>query len=307
MELFQVLDCNTTLGTCCSSYGLASIFNTLLKILGIIQIIAPILLIIMTTVQLIKLVINPEEKGGNKKIFNKFLATLFIFFLPIIVDAVMSVIPDSVGVAACFRESLNLDEIGRTVQNDYLDEDGQFKNYYSFISGQYEPGVPLPAPTPGDSRPNMWGNGGGTSDVPISSSTSSGTGAQMVAYAKQFVGKPYSWGSYWNGEIPYTPTDCSGFVGGVYKHFGITLPRTTEQMWYNHNQFQEIRRDPTTGAYPVQAGDIVLYKGHVAMLTGNGYEMIHNVRKGITISPNFTTWSKTSFPIRGVYRIIGTR
>lgn len=303
MELFQVLDCSTTLGTCCSSYGLASIFNTCLKILVIIQVVAPILLIIMTTVQLIKLMVNPDEKGGNKKIFNKFLAALFIFFLPIIVDAVMSVIPDSVGVVACWRESLNLDEIGRTVYNEYVEESGKFKNYYSFVTGEFEPGDPLPAPTPGDSAPNMWSNGNTNVNPSSGNTVGSETGKQMVAYAKQFVGQPYSWGSYWNGEYPYTPTDCSGFVGGVYKHFGISLPRTTADMYAASGNYQRIYPNEK-GYYDVQAGDIVLYRGHVAMLTGSGYEMIHNVRKGITISPNFTTWSKTSFPLRGVYRII---
>ena len=34
-----------------------------------------------------------------------------------------------------------------------------------------------------------------------------------------------------NGELPYTPTDCSGFVQGVFAHFGISLPRTTSTQW----------------------------------------------------------------------------
>ena len=53
--------------------------------------------------------------------------------------------------------------------------------------------------------------------------TSTGTGASVVAYAKQFIGTKYTYG----GSSPSTGFDCSGFTSYVYKHFGISLPRTS--------------------------------------------------------------------------------
>lgn len=46
-------------------------------------------------------------------------------------------------------------------------------------------------------------------------------GAQIVAYAQQFLGVPYVWGG--NGPNCF---DCSGFTKYVYSHFGVTLNRT---------------------------------------------------------------------------------
>ena len=49
----------------------------------------------------------------------------------------------------------------------------------------------------------------------------------------------------------------------------------------------------------VQAGDVVLYYGHVALATGNGYEIIHNTRPRIKVSKDFRYRQ-----ISGIYRIV---
>ena len=55
-------------------------------------------------------------------------------------------------------------------------------------------------------------------------------GAQIVAYAEQYLGVPYVWA----GNYPNTGFDCSGFVCYVYKNFGYSLYRTTyDQYDYN--------------------------------------------------------------------------
>jgi peptidoglycan hydrolase CwlO-like protein len=43
----------------------------------------------------------------------------------------------------------------------------------------------------------------------------------IVAYASNFIGTPYQWGG--NGPNTF---DCSGFTCYVFRHFGISLPRT---------------------------------------------------------------------------------
>lgn len=82
-------------------------------------------------------------------------------------------------------------------------------------------------------------------------------GVSVVEYARQFLGNPYVYG----GTSLTRGTDCSGFVRGVYAHFGISLPRTSSSMrsvGYAVS-FSEI-----------QPGDIVCYSGHVGIYAGNG-------------------------------------
>ena len=58
----QILNCVSELGTCCSDFGLAATLNIVRNILTIIQIVVPLILIVMSTVSLTKMVINPDEK-----------------------------------------------------------------------------------------------------------------------------------------------------------------------------------------------------------------------------------------------------
>ena len=79
----------------------------------------------------------------------------------------------------------------------------------------------------------------------------------VVNYANQFIGNPYVWG----GTSLTNGTDCSGFVKGVYAHFGISLPRTSYSM----------RSVGYAVSFAdIQPGDIVCYSGHVGIYAGNG-------------------------------------
>ena len=122
-------------------------------------------------------------------------------------------------------------------------------------NGTYERGNPLPTPTPRRS----------------SSGSGSATGKAIVEYALSFVGQPYVWGGVWNGELPYRNTDCSGFIQGLYKHFGIDIPRTAGA---------QARMGREVNIKDIQPGDIVFYSSggntitHAAMYIGNG-KIIH--------------------------------
>lgn len=84
-----------------------------------------------------------------------------------------------------------------------------------------------------------------------------GSGQEVVDYACQFIGNPYVWG----GTSLTNGADCSGFVQSVYKHFGVSLPRTSGAM-----------RDSGKGVSYSEAipGDIVCYSGHVGIYMGDG-------------------------------------
>ena len=109
--------------------------------------------------------------------------------------------------------------------------------------------------TGGSSSSNT--SSGSTSDTSSNVSYDSATGEAVVAYARQFIGNPYVYG----GNSLTNGIDCSGFTQQIFAHFGYSLPRTSDAQafsgvgvsWENH-----------------RAGDIIVYSGHVAILTGDG-------------------------------------
>ena len=86
---------------------------------------------------------------------------------------------------------------------------------------------------------------------------SSATGDAVVAYASQFIGNPYVYG----GNSLTNGIDCSGFTQQVFAHFGYSISRTSD------SQAGDGRGISSSQS---RAGDIIVYSGHVAILTGDG-------------------------------------
>ena len=179
MQYIQILTCNDALGTCCTDYGLAVLLDIVRKFFNILQLIVPILLIIGITIQLIKLVSNPDEKGSPKKIINRIIAALIVFFIPMIIDVSLSTISQTstFTLADCWAHAKISSEVSQANKSTYIDPNSNKPKTSFLIDPEaYETGTP---PT----SPNDTGNGASTYK-----------GAQIVAYAKQFVGKPYVYG-----------------------------------------------------------------------------------------------------------------
>ena len=281
MALFQILDCNATLGTCCSDPGLVSILDIVRNFLALFQVFVPIILIVGATIGFVKLAANPEVKNGTKNIINQFLAAIVCFFIPVVVSFVMGLIPETFELSACWDQAASANELARSSDHVYVEIDGKKETTKLIDPSKYEGNIA--------SASSSTGSGNG-----------SATGKAIVEYAKSFVGKQYVWGGTWNGELPYTGTDCSGFVQGVFRHFGINLTRTTYTQWGDTASYTLV-----SPGSEIKAGDLVNYWDHVAILTGNGNEIVH--AKGrkycIVVDPDYR--SASSHAIKGIMRIKG--
>jgi len=108
----------------------------------------------------------------------------------------------------------------------------------------------------------------------VISDRGSARGADVVAYAMKFLGKPYVYGA--SGPNAF---DCSGFTCYVYKHFGIYLPRTA---------YGQRSVGTPVSKNNLAPGDLVLFSSpnHVGIYIGGG-QFIHassGSRKAICIS-----------------------
>jgi cell wall-associated NlpC family hydrolase len=95
--------------------------------------------------------------------------------------------------------------------------------------------------------------------------------AQLVTYAKRFIGVPYVWGG--SGPRGF---DCSGLVRYVYKRFGIELPHSS------YADFGLGRR--VASRWALKPGDLVFFGGlgHVGLYVGHG-KFIHAPHTGTRV------------------------
>ena len=100
---------------------------------------------------------------------------------------------------------------------------------------------------------------------------------EIIKYAEQFLGNPYVWG----GEDLVNGCDCSGYTRGIYRHFGIELPRCSYEQAEVGNKISLSALKP--GDLVFYARDGVVY--HVMLYHGDG-QVIHasSSTTGIIIS-----------------------
>ncbi|AUM95959.1 TPA: C40 family peptidase [Clostridium botulinum] len=102
--------------------------------------------------------------------------------------------------------------------------------------------------------------------------------SSVVAYASNFLGTPYVWG----GTSLKPGFDCSGFTQYVYRHFGVSIGRTT---------YDQIKDGVQVSRDQLQPGDLVFFgtwgnPHHMGIYVGNG-SYIHAPRTGdvVKVSP----------------------
>ncbi|GAA0179700.1 NlpC/P60 family protein [Clostridium sediminicola] len=114
----------------------------------------------------------------------------------------------------------------------------------------------------------------------------------IVAYASNYLGRPYRWGA--TGPNSF---DCSGFTSYVFAHFGVNLPRTS-------------RSQGTVGSYvsksKLKPGDLVFFAKpgraihHVGIYVGNN-SYIHSPQTGDVVKISSLSSRSDYYTARRVY------
>lgn len=118
------------------------------------------------------------------------------------------------------------------------------------------------------------------------SSGDNASGQAAVAAAMAQMGTPYAWGGTGNGGF-----DCSGLTQYAWAQAGVDIPRTAEQ--------QAVGRQVT--ADELQAGDLVVWDGHVAMYAGDGMM----VEAGDPVQTNPLRTTNLDMAFKGFWRPTG--
>jgi len=131
--------------------------------------------------------------------------------------------------------------------------------------------------------------------TPAAAGGGSGDGRSLVQTALGYLGAPYRRGGTSRGGV-----DCSGLVYAVCRQHGISLPRTSRDM-YGHG-------DPV-GKQDLQPGDLVFFKNtyrsgisHVGIYVGNN-QFVHAVQPGRGVQITSLSSSYYVAHWAGAYRV----
>ena len=122
----------------CSSVALSQFLYTAQRVIRLIQIIAPILLMVMASIHLVNLVRNPDDKKALPKLRNSFIAAAVIFFIPMFVNVAMGMLDSSFDFAACWN-SAKAGNVNPTYVDPYESKD---RSKTIVNPSDYEPGNP---------------------------------------------------------------------------------------------------------------------------------------------------------------------
>ena len=151
----------------CNDPGLLSVLSIVRRILSLIQIIGPILALVSLSIHLIRLVKNPEDKNGMKRVHNSVLALMLLFFIPMMVNVVFGWLDTSTTLSSCWNSA----DYKQQKETTYVPVEGDKKKTTVITNpGDYEKGTPKPTPST---------SSGGSSST-FSPTSADGTGGSLV-------------------------------------------------------------------------------------------------------------------------------
>lgn len=291
MNNFQLLSCSRELANCCNDGSLSTIMRIFSRTLSLVQIIVPILLIIFASIEFFKLSTNPEKKNGTKHIIHMFEAAAIVFFIPVIMNAILNLLPQSFNLVACWEKAKTQTESSNIINTKYVpSENDKNKSSIIYNSKDYEEGIPDPEPIT-----DIFNNSNTNSTITDNLSPASAKGILEGAKKVHSMYEQQGWHYYTNTnqlrweDIRYSTnnpskaTCCATFVGsalyvgGVFSEneinkYNYNLPSDISQLCEDHG-WKKI-----TNYNQLAPGDIVLMTlpsggsspEHTQIYAGNG-------------------------------------
>ena len=138
----------------------------------------------------------------------------------------------------------------------------------------------------GNSAPAGRGDtgSGGSISSGVGGSTVSGSAGSLISIASSKIGSPYVWGA--KGPNSF---DCSGFVYWCLNQAGVGTSYMTSSGWRNPGRFKKVSMGE------LQAGDIVVVRGHVGIYAGGGSVIDASSSNGRVVHRSLSGWWANNF------------
>lgn len=140
--------------------------------------------------------------------------------------------------------------------------------------------------TGGNSAPAGRGDtgSGGSISSGVGGATVSGSAGSLISIASSKIGSPYVWGA--KGPNSF---DCSGFVYWCLNQAGVGTSYMTSSGWRNPGRFKKVSMGE------LQAGDIVVVRGHVGIYAGGGSVIDASSSNGRVVHRSLSGWWANNF------------
>lgn len=278
----------------CNDPNLLSIFFFIKNVMNIVKIVVPILLIVMSMMDVLKVVVGSDKdnKVLTKKTVDRFISAAFVFLVMSMMDIVLSLFGvQSIGLTSCWtgatRENIAvLKEAEKEADQKRIEAEKDLVSAGKDKNGEVDLELREKLKKATSSSSSSGTSNGPTSDGTLSQA--SGTCVKnyvissketIVNEALKYVGNPYVYG----GNSLTNGIDCSGFTQQIMQKFGASITRTAES--------QAFDGAPVASLAEAQPGDLIVYSGHVAIYDGKG-GIVHASNPapypqgGIKTSPN---------------------
>ena len=138
----------------------------------------------------------------------------------------------------------------------------------------------------GNSAPAGRGDtgSGGSVSSGVGGATVSGSAGSWISIASSKIGSPYVWGA--KGPNSF---DCSGFVYWCLNQAGVGTSYMTSSGWRNPGRFKKVSMGE------LQAGDIVVVRGHVGIYAGGGSVIDASSSNGRVVHRSLSGWWANNF------------
>ena len=127
--------------------------------------------------------------------------------------------------------------------------------------------------------------GGSTTQTPPPPPPSGSGVSALISAATSRLGSPYVWGA--KGPNSF---DCSGFVYWCLNQAGVSQSYLTSSGWRNPGRYTKV-----SSFNDIQAGDIVVVRGHVGIAAGGGMVIDASSSNGRVVHRSLSQWWANNF------------